>query len=291
MGAALNQRFRRLTDLFVRGKAVPMPDGTHLWIQVINSFERNEAISDAQVARARIVLALRQDGRERIKVEGRLAEIGKDMMATDLAQAKAELKTPDFAEEMRVDPEWSERMEIVMRTDWDTAAMPATEQEQLLMDKVNAEVLAEFAKREDDEAAFLQRSYDRMTDDEFVDVWVEEWLDRRGSDLATAEFRLTELWYATRYCDAVDNGAGVLDHTRCEGHRVPVFESKTDARSAPQELQDLLRSALDELNLAGRDPKDSDSPQSSSDSPPPPSAEAASSPSTSTATPTTVPGT
>jgi hypothetical protein len=291
MGAALNQRFRRLTDLFVRGKAVPMPDGTHLWIQVINSFERNEAISDAQVARARIVLALRQDGRERIKVEGRLAEIGKDMMATDLAQAKAELKTPDFAEEMRVDPEWSERMEIVMRTDWDTAAMPATEQEQLLMDKVNAEVLAEFAKREADEAAFLQRSYDRMTDDEFVDVWVEEWLDRRGSDLATAEFRLTELWYATRYCDAVDNGAGVLDHTRCEGHRVPVFESKTDARSAPQELQDLLRSALDELNLAGRDPKDSDSPQSSSDSPPPPSAEAASSPSTSTATPTTVPGT
>jgi hypothetical protein len=291
MGIALNQRFRRLTDLFVKGKAVPMPDGTHLWVQVINQFERSEAISDAQVARARIILALKADGHERLKVEGRLAEIGKDVMAADLAAAKAELKTPDFADEMRADPEWSERMDIVMRTDWDTAAMPATEQENLLMAKVNAEVLAEFAKREDDEAAFLQRSYDRMTDDEFIDVWVEEWLDRRGSDLATAEFRLTELWYATRYCDAVVIDGGLLDHTRCEGHRVPVFESKTDARSAPQELQELLRAALDDLNLAGRDPKDSDSPPSSSDSPPPLSAEAVSNPSTSTETPTTVPGT
>ncbi len=129
-----------------------------------------------------------------------------------------------------------------------------------------------------------------MSDEEFIDVWVEEWLDRRGSDLATAEFRLTELWYATRYCDAVMQD-GALDHTRCEGHRVPVFESKLDARSAPQELQELLRSALDELNLAGRDPKDSDSPPSSSDSLPSPSAEAESTPSTSTETPTTVPGT
>lgn len=284
------QRFRRLTDLFVNGKAVPMPDGSHLWIQVINAFERDEAISDAQVARARIVLALKADGRERVKVEGRLAEIGKDSMATDLAQAKAEVKTPDFAEEMRADPEWAERMNIVLRTDFNTAAKPATEQEALFMSRINDEVLAEFAKREADERSFLERSYARMTDEEFITVWVEEWLDRRGSDLATAEYRLTELWYATRYCDAVVQD-GVLDHTRCEGHRLSVFESKLDARSAPQNLQELLRAALDDLNLGGNDPKDSGSPPSSSDSPPAPSAEAESTPSTSTQTPPTVPGT
>lgn len=288
--SAIAQRFRRLTELFVNGKAVPMPDGTHLWVQVVNSFERDEAISDAQVARARIVLALKGDGKERIKVEGRLAEIGKDAMAGDLARAKAEMKTGDFADEMRVDPEWKERMDIALRTDFNTAAKPATDEETTLMAKINAEILAEFAKREDDECSFLERSYERMSDEEFIDVWVEEWLDRRGSDLATAEYRLTELWYATRYCDA-SGPEGALDHTACEGHRVPVFESKADARSAPQELQELLRAALDELNLAGRDPKDSDSPPNSSDSSPQPSAAEASSPSTSTETPATVPGT
>lgn len=279
MSSIFKQRYRRLTDLFVNGKAVPMPDGSHLWVQVINAYERDEAVSDAQVARARIVLALKNEGRERIKIEGRLAEIGKELMAADLAQAKAEQKTPDFAEEMRADPEWKERMDICLRTDFDASAKPATDAEEVLMAKINAEVLAEFEKREKDETDFLVRKYERLSDDEFIDEWVEEWLDRRGSDLATAEFRLTELWYATRYCDAEQIG-DLLDHSRCEGHRIPVFESKNEARSAPEELQVLLREALDELNVGGKDPKDSDSPQSSSDSPPAPNAPEASTPST-----------
>jgi hypothetical protein len=288
---ALKQRFRRLTDLFVRGKAVAMPDGTHLWVQVINSFERDECISDAQVARSRIVLALKEDGRERVKVEGRLAELGKDVMALDLAQAKAEGKTPEFADEMRVDPEWKERMELVMRTDFDQAAKPPTEEENLLMAKTNAEVLAEFAQREKDEIAFLERKYLRLNDEDFISEWVDAWLERRGGDLATAEYRLTELWYASRFCEANVGDDGELDHNPCNGHRERVFESKADARSAPEELQDLLRAALDEVNLTGRDPKDSDSPPSSSDSLPTPNEPAESTPSTSTQTPATAPGT
>jgi hypothetical protein len=288
--SVIKQRFRRLTDLFVNGKAVPMPDGSHLWIQVINAFERDEAISDAQVARARIVLALKNDGRERLKVEARMEEIGKVVMAEDLARAKSEVKTGDFIEEMRVDPEWKERMDLVMRTDFDTAARPATPEETLLMAKINSEVLTELDKRENDECAFLERKYARMSDEEFLDVWIDEWLERRGSDLATAEYRLTELWYATRYCDG-DLLDGVLDHTKCEGHRIAVFESKGEARSAPTGLQELLRAALDELNLAGRDPKDSGSPQNSSASSPAPNEPGESSPSTSMPTPETVPGT
>lgn len=287
----MQQRFRRLTDLFVTGRAVPMPDGTYLWVQAINSFERDEAINDAQIARARIVMALKADGNERIKVEARLAELGKDLMSEDLAQAKAELKTPDFADDMRADPEWKERMDLVLRTDFDSSARPPTEQEQMLMAKVNSEVLAEFAKREEDEKAFLERKYARMSDEEFVDEWVDAWLERRGGDLATAEYRLTELWYATRFCDAVAEPGADLDHAHCNGHRQRVFDTKAEARSAPEQLQDLLRAALDDINLAGRDPKGSDSPPSSSDSSPPPNAPEASTPSTSTVIPATVPGT
>lgn len=286
----MSNRFRRLTELFVQGKAVDLPGGGHLWVQVINSFERDECLSDAQVSRARLILALKDQGHERLKVQGRLAEIGLDAMAKELAEARAGAKSGDFADEMRDDPDWKERMNIILRTDWDNAAKPPTEGELLTMQKINEEVLGELVRREEEETEFLVRRFRRMDEEEFVDEWVNEWVERRGSGLATQEYRLTELWYAARYCDARPNEEGELDHTRCEGHRERVFETKQDARSAPNELQELLRGALDELNLAGRDPKDSDSPASSSDSPPTPSEPEESTPSTSTETPVPVPG-
>lgn len=286
------QRYRRLTDLFVVGKPVALPDGSHLWVQAINSFERDEAISDAQVARARIILALRRDGAEHIKVEGRLAEMGHDVLANELARAQAERKSPDFAEEMRVDPDWKERMEIALRTDWDQAIKPPTEEELTLMAAINTEVLEEFVRRETEERDFLERKFTGFTDEELIEAWVDEWLERRGSDLATAEFRLTEVWYAARYCDAVrDPETGELSHEACEGHSEKVFETKAEARSAPQELIDILRAGLDDINLGGRDPKGSASPPSSSGSSPTASAPEESTPSTSVEAPPPAPGT
>lgn len=287
----MKQRYRRLTELFVQGKAVKMPDGGYLWVQVVNSFERDECLSDAQVSRARLIMALRNQGDERVKVEGRLHEVGREEFISDLAQARAAGKASEIAEDMRDDPEWKERMLILLRTDFNQAAAPATEEEKQVMEKIQAEVVNEMVRRELDEQELSQRKLARLGDEELVDEWVDEWLERRGSGLATAEFRLTELWYASRYCEAVPGEDSDLDHGRCEGHRERFFETKNDARSAPTALQDLLREALDELNMVGSDPKDSDSPTNSSDSSPTPSEPGESTPSTSTAAPQTPPGT
>lgn len=287
----MNQRFRRLTDLFVDGRAIPMPDGTHLWVQVVNAYERGEALSDAQVARSRLILALKDKGDERVKVLARLEEHGRDSMVSDLAEVQALAKQGEFFDELRSDPEWKDRMEIIMRTDWNSASAPSSEEELALMVRINAEVMGELDRRQKEENDFLVRKYRRMDDDEFVSIWIDEWLERRGTDLATAEFRLTETWYATRFCDAAPDDLGVLDHTRCGGHTERVFPTKSDARAAPDRLQELIRAALDDLNIGGTDPKDSASPPNSSDSPPTPNGPAASTPSTSTATPHEPPGT
>lgn len=288
----MTSKFRRLTDLFVHGKAVPLPDKSgYLWVQVINSYERDECVSDAQVARSRLILALKNKGEERTKVEARLAEIGREAMAEDLAKARASNKVSEFAAEMRDDPEWKERMEIMLKTDFEQAASVESEEETILMAKINADILAEIDRREADEIAFLERRFNRMTDDEFIEEWVDEWLDRRGTAVAGQEFQLTEVWYATRYCDAPYAGDDPIDHSRCDGHRERVFADKNEARAAPQSLIDLVRSALVDMAIEGRDPKDSDSPTSSSDSSPTPNEEEGSTPSTSTATPEAAPGT
>lgn len=281
----MSNRYRRLTDLFVEGKAVPLPDGVgHLWVQVINSYEREECVSDAQVARARLILALKENGDERTKVEGRLAEIGFEAMAKDLASARAGQKLPQFADEMRDDPEWKERMEIMLKSDFSEAASPATDAETLLLAKINVDIMGEFEKRENDEIDFLMRRFNRMSEDEFINEWVEEWIDRKGTQLAGNEFRLTELWYASRFCEATVSPDGILDHSKCNGHRERIFESKADARSAPNGLQELIRTAIDDMALEGRDPKDLGNEESSSDSSPTPSAAATSAPSTPVAT-------
>ncbi len=286
-----DSRFRRVTDLFVRGKTVDLPDGEHLWVQVVNSYERDECLSDAQVARSRLILALKEKGDERTKVEARLVDYGRPMMEDDLARARASTKSPEILTALREDPEWKERMEIILRTDFDESARPPTGEELAFISKAQEEVIAELGRREQEEQEFLRRRYSRLSEEEFVQDWVNEWIDRRGTELATAEYQLTEMWYATRFCEATKDEYGNLHHNRCNGHRERVFPSKADARSAPNELQDLIRAALSELNMAGVDPKDSASSPNSSDSSPPPNEAGESGPSSSTATPPPPPGT
>lgn len=287
----MNQRFRRLTELFVDGSALPMPDGTHLWIQVINAYERDEALSDAQVGRSRLIMALKDKGDERLKVLARLEEHGRDRMVEDLAGVRAQAKMGEYFEELRAEPEWKDRMEIIMRTDWESSAKPASVDEIAVMGRINSEVIAEIERRQLEEQQFLERKLKRMDDADFVEEWIDEWIERRGTELAQAEYRLTETWYAARFCEGVAGEFGGLDHTRCDGHTERVFPTKADARAAPTRLQELIRAALDDLNMAAIDPKDSGRPPNSSDSPPTPSEPVVSTPSTSTATPPEAPGT
>jgi hypothetical protein len=286
----MSTRFRRLTDLFVQGREVPLPDGTYLWVQAINAYERDECLSDAQVARARLILALKENGNERIKIEGRLVERGREAMEQDVVTARVDDKYSEILAALEDDPEWTERLAILRRSDFSQSAKPADPAEILLVEKILAEWTAHLNEAVENERAWQASNYSRMSDEELLDDYMELWLDRRGSDVATAEYALTELWYATRYCEATANPDGVLDHNRCEGHPERVFATKADARAIPDALHALITKELAALSMEGRDPKGSDNPTSSSGSSPTPSEAEGSTPSTSGETPPPPPG-
>lgn len=287
----MSSRFRRLTDLFVEGRPVALPDGTYLWVQAVNAFERDECVNDAHVARSRLVLALRNNGDERVKVEARLIERGRDALISELAGVKTDEKYPNIISELEDDPEWSERVEILRRTDVDESAKPETDDEKKLLETIWADYYAEIGRRLEAERDWLVNKYSRVDDVELLDAYVEAWLERRGRERANAEFSLSEMWYSTRYCEATADADGNLDHSRCDGHRERVFATKNDARSAPDALQELIGAEINKLAMPVRDPKDSGSPASSSEPSPLPSEAAESTPSTSTPTPSAAPGT
>jgi hypothetical protein len=262
----MRDRLRRVTDLFVDGTVVELPDGSYLWAQALNPYERDECVSDAQVARARLVMAMREAGTERLKVEARLDEVGRQTCVTELAGVKADEKYQSFIAEVQDDPEWTERMDIIRRTDFNNAAKPPTDEEVTLIAKIEKEFFAEVRARADAERDYQIKSLERLSDEDFLSEYAEAWMEKRGAALGQAEFSLTELWLCIRLCEATKNADGDYDHSACGTHEYRLFDSKADARTAPAGLQDKLTVALRELQMGTRDPKDLGSPRSSSGS-------------------------
>jgi len=283
-------KYKRVTDLYVQGTEVELTDGTFIWMQVLNPYERDEAVHDAQVARARIVMALREDGGERLKVDAKMAEAGDDAIIAEMAEAKAGAKVPDFVNELQVDPEWRERIDIMERSDETQGATPLTSEENALLIKVHAEYIEEILRRETAEREYQERRLTRMSHEELLDEFLDMWLDKRGGSLAAAEYVLCEMWFGARVCEGVKTDDGI-SHDKCNGHTERIWDSKNEVRSLPEPLQALLREAIGSLSMDVRAAKNSDRQGSSSDSSPLPSEPAESTPSTPTATPASAPGT
>jgi hypothetical protein len=288
-------RLRRVTDLFVKGKEVRLPDGSYLYVRALNSFERAEALSAAQSAKARFAMALEDGGEELDKIRARLVEVGREEFCTQLASARALQGSGKFIAAIEADAEWAERLEILRRSDAGDDATPLTPEEIALIAKIGSDFVAEAQRRQDDEQAFQIKTLEGATDDDLVDEYKKTWLEQRGNAIANAEYRLTEVWYSARLCAALATAlpgepAGVLDHGACGGHAERLFDSRAEVREAPDDLVDLLSGALAEIDMAVADPKDSARPASSSDSSAPPSSPGEGADSGSAGTPEIVPG-
>lgn len=289
--ALSRSKYKRIPDLYTMGTEVVLKDGTVLWMQVLNPFEVDEARHDAQVARSRIVKALKGEhgSDERLKVEGAYYSDGHDVAVTELADARTQEKLVDIVGELRDDPEWTERLEIVDRSE-DILFRAPEDAERKLLDQINNDYVKEVMRRQDDERAFQLAKLKERSDQELLEDYVDHYVQRRGGELALAEYALTEVWYAARVCEGERRDDGGWDHSKCESHQLQVYEGKAELRRQPEELQDVLVDAMRTLTMTVREAKNSARQESSSASSPLPSEPVESTPSTPDVTPGAVPG-
>lgn len=289
--ALTRAKYRRVPDLYNQGTELVLKDGTVMWMQVINPFQRDEAQHDAQVARSRLVMALKSvhGSDERVKVQAAFFEGGRDRAIERLVMSKVTTKLVEILTDIRDDPEWTERLEITERQDELLARAPS-DPERLLLEQINRDYLDEITGKQNAERDYQQQRLTAMSDEVLLEEYVDLYLDRRGNEIAAAEFALTEAWYAARVCDGKQLDDGQWDHSSCESHTLQVWETKQDLRSQPEELQDAVMLSLQDLSMSVRDARFSARQGSSSQSSPLPSEEGASTPSGPTATPAAAPG-
>jgi hypothetical protein len=284
-------KYRRMTELYTDGAVELLDDGNPIFLRVLNPYERQEALHDAQSARARLVMALtRFDSDEEVKARSSFATDGRDKAIDQLIDLKGSELMVDALNALRDDPDWKERIDILDRSE-DLAARPHEDTERQLLDAVEVEYLNEISTRSDAARAQERARLAELSDEGLLAEYMNAWRSMRGGEVADAEFRLTELWYAARCCDGAERGDGVWDHGGCEGHRMRLFDAKADIAGLPTRLQEQLMAALGRLNMSVREAKNSARASNLSASSPQPSAQEESTPSTPIEIPENVPGT
>ena len=277
---AMNRlKYRRVTDLYVSGVELVLRGGDVLWLQVLNPFERDEAMHDAQVARSRVTLALKEGPSDELtKVRAAFFDDGRERAIARLVEAKRSEAYIKIVDELSSDEEWKEKIDLLRRAG--DLATTSTPEELEYLDQLVTEYSLELASRVDSQTEFDQDSYADEDDESLWESYRDWWLDRRGSEIGMTEYRFTELWLAARVCDATKRDDGSFDHSGCDGHREHAFVDKSEVRHLPEKLQADMIEALAKLDMSEREAGNSDRQGSSSEPSPLPSVQEDSTPST-----------
>lgn len=257
---------RRLEDLYVRGRELPVDDGSGdpvvVWVHKLSPLDHEKAIRKASAARAQVVLSARsEDSEEWQEAYADVLDLGKRdvlvdyLLAEDLARAQESTEAElSFGEEWTKDgylqglrdswedPEGSLRDRYATDPDDEDARRVFLELKRFA-DQVDAQVAPELER--------LRRDYQDVPEDQLRQQAVARFVELRSGMLWLREFHKSQIFFGTRDVD---------DHNK----RYFAHRDQVDTL-APEVFQALLH-AFDELMVEPAEGKDSPRTPSSSPS-------------------------
>lgn len=279
---------RRVTDLFVEGKVVPLgidEDGRDVtvWVNKPNSFEREEAQRDGRAAQAARQLALRDpENPEWVVLRDDVRNFTDEGLIIAIANMSYNEDNFRAVQDIQADPEWADRLEILRRqpTLLDDAAVPEEDSRRKQVADISREYLEridELTQKRQDERRKDLRDMSRKDREE---AYLEKAIEALSIEAYQEARRMTEVFYALRVCTAVrDEKTGTWDTSRSD-HSVRLLDDRSQVRTLPDALVRKVVETLDELLVPQHEAGNSDAPASSSASSEQPSEEVASKPST-----------
>lgn len=264
---------KRVTDLFVEGMEVPFDVNADppvlLWVNKLNSFQREEAQRDGLAARSRMVIATRENGSvDYLRFEASLSELDEDGVLTALIDQGNNERFLEAMDELRTDPDWKERLEATTRI---TPSMGEAEREVVV--KLNEEYADELQKRIDTRREAKRLDLQGLDFKSLTEKYRVGWLEGHGSVAFQREYTKTQVYYALRTCQGTRAEVG-WDHTECGNHAQRALDDREEVAGLPSSVLDRLMTAVREVEVPGREARFLGAPPSSSERSVQPSAEA-----------------
>lgn len=260
---------RVLADLFTVGKEIqPDGGGPVLWVQKLNDWEFGETRRDAMSARSLVVMTFRRSN-EALAIREEMSErISKKDLDTVLdgviSVAQSRLSTQAIIN-VQSDPKWTERLDVLQRTDRETA----DEEQRTTLDEINAEYMAEIMKRTAELTEAERERLEGLPDEELLDAYLDALVDSRATSIFHDEMRYGEILAAVRYCEAAEHttdemaAGGQWDHAVCTHERL--YGSLEEIRALPDELLTFYMQAVNQVTVPASQAKEWASRSSSSE--------------------------
>jgi hypothetical protein len=242
--------FARLTDLFQEGTVLELSKGEQtitVWINKLSPFEMEEARQDGRVARARLVLALKEIGSpEYVLFRSSMDDISDEALIHTLLEARSNEWVAQAVRDIRSDKDWTERVEVIEQSS-ELVGRPADDPEVKLMSKLAVEYTEHVQQmaadsREEERAVLLGASRAQLEA-----KYEESYLEQRGLTAFTVEYQRTEVFHAVRECKATRRD-DTWDHDLCN-HNQRVCANREAVAQLPERVWQLIRQAIVELNM------------------------------------------
>ena len=260
-----NPALKRVTDLFVEGAEVILKDDPAdpvlLWVNKLNSFEREEANRDGHAARSLTILAVKDSTKpEWAQHQSALAQMSEDDLREQIVASQENEFFVAAFESIRQDPEWRDRVEAMNR-----ARSDMRDDESEALAALNVEYTTELTNRvalRKENAMLELRGLDLQS---LKDKYSEAWLDTRAYSSFQREYNKTQLYFSVRDCSATAQDWG-WDHSKCNGHTQRLLTSREEVVTLPDGLLTKLQDAAQKVQVSVSDARFSDALASSSGS-------------------------
>jgi hypothetical protein len=272
----------RLTQLFAEGKELVLtpPGGGEpevLWIAKLNAFEEEQANQAGRVARARLINAIKSEGTPEWEwLQGQKVDTLSIAMVESIVGSKESELFVKAINDLRSDPEWREKLEIMDHSDEDELVGI----EQSAHNRLKAEHAEALLSRHDERKAELREELGQLARPHLEEQYEQAFLNEQGMAAFGLERARQHIYLSMRSCEASpptgDNAR--WDHSSCD-HQLRYLASASEVAQLPQSIREKVEDAYNEIALAPSVARFTDALASSSESLEPSAMEADSTPS------------
>ena len=246
-------RLAKLTDLFEEGAVAPLKasDGSEVvvWLNKLSPFEAEQSAHEGRIARARIMLAIRDittPESDLFRVASEAAP--KDAIINALLSAKDNERTVKVIRELHSDKEWKEKLETLEWSSEQLTGKADDDPEVAVVKKVLDDYQAEIASRTEFLRNEMRNELVALPTDKLRDMNRDSYSEAQGIAAFLREQAKSQTFYSLRVCQATRDDNERWQHEGCD-HSQRWLDDRQEVDQLPESLLRQVRAAYDDLNM------------------------------------------